>query len=84
MSTARFNGRHLSAIVTAVCIAIVLAPVAVVAASSTSGATSPQKVYITDPHNSSHRASVSSSGALSVGGTVNVGNLPSTQSVSGP
>jgi hypothetical protein len=63
--------------VAAVCVAIVLAPVSVLATSS------PSKVYITDPHHSSYRASVSPTGALSVGGTVNVGNLPATQNVSG-
>jgi hypothetical protein len=97
MSTARFNGHHMTAIVSAVCVAIVLAPVAVWA-SSAPRSTSSQKVYITDPHNQADKASVSSTGALSVGGdvkvlnlpavqsvsgTVNVGNLPATQSVSG-
>ena len=82
MLTARFNGRHMTAIVSAVCVAIILAPVAVLA-SSAPRSTAIQKVYVTDPHNSAHKASVSSTGALSVGGTVNVGNLPASQNVNG-
>lgn len=82
MSTARINGRHVTAIVSAVCVAIVLAPVAVLA-SSAPKAGGIERVYITDPHHSANRASVSSTGALSVRGTVDVGNLPPTQNVSG-
>jgi hypothetical protein len=69
MSTTRFNGRHVTAIVSAVCLAIVLAPVTVMATMSPRS-TGTVKVYVTDPHNATHRAAVSAAGALDVGGTV--------------
>ena len=78
----RLNGRHVTAIVSAICVAIVLAPVAVVAASTGSRSSTIQKVLVTDPIHA-YEARVSSTGALKVGGTVNVGNLPATQPVSG-
>ena len=82
MSTPKMNGLHVTAMVCAVCIAIVLAPVAVVAASG-ARTTTTERVYITDPHHSAYKAAVAASGALSVGGTVTVGNLPATQNVGG-
>ena len=78
----RLNGRHVTAIVSAICVAIVLAPMAVVAASTGSRSSTIQKVLVTDPIHA-YEARVSSTGALKVGGTVNVGNLPATQPVSG-
>jgi hypothetical protein len=78
----RLNGHHVTAIVSAICIAIVLAPVAVVAASTGSRSSTIEKVLVTDPMHA-YEARVSSTGALKVGGTVNVGNLPATQPVSG-
>src|SRR6516162_11811147 len=55
---------------------------AVVAASTGSRSSTIQKVLVTDPIHA-YEARVSSTGALKVGGTVNVGNLPATQNVSG-
>ena len=78
----RLNGRHVTAIVSAICIAIVLAPVAVVAASTGSRSSTIEKVLVTDPMHA-YEARVSSTGALKVGGTVTVKNLPATQNVSG-
>ena len=78
----RLNGRHVTAIVSAICIANVLAPVAVVAASTGSRSSSIEKVLVTDPTHA-YEARVSSTGALKVGGTVTVKNLPATQPVSG-
>ena len=78
----RLNGRHVTAIVSAICVAIVLAPVAVVAASTGSRSSTIEKVLVTDPMHA-YEARVSSTGALKVGGTVTVKNLPATQPVSG-
>jgi len=78
----RLNGRHVTAIVSAICVAIVLAPVAVVAASTGSRSSTIQKVLVTDPIHA-YGARVSSTGALQVGGAVTVKNLPATQPVSG-
>ena len=78
----RLNGRHVTAIVSAICIAIVLAPVAVVAASTGSRSSTIEKVLLTDPMHA-YEARVSSTGALKVGGNVTVGNLPATQNVGG-
>jgi hypothetical protein len=72
--TPRLNGRHITAIVMAVCIAVVLAPVSVLATSSAS------RVYITDPTNAAHRAHVSSAGALSVTATPGIPGSPSPNS----
>ena len=72
MSSLTYCGRHVAAIVGALCVAIVLAPVAVVAASSGVRTTTTARVYITDPHNPAHMAAVSSTGAISV----NVVGLP--------
>ena len=81
MANARINSRHVTAIVTAICAAIVLAPVAVLAGGSTPA---PIKVYVTDPHHSANRANVSPSGALSVGGTVDVGKVSGSVRVTPP
>ena len=78
----RLNGRHVTAIVSAICVAIVLAPVAVVAASTGSRSSTIEKVLLTDPMHA-YEARVSSTGALKVGGNVTVGNLPATQNVGG-
>ena len=64
MLSSRINGRHVTAIVCAVCAAIVLAPLSVLAT------TSPAKVFLTDKGTPSRTARVSAAGALSVTGNV--------------
>lgn len=94
MDRTRFSGRQLTVMVVAVCAAIMLAPVGVMAATGSG-------VNIIDPVTSANKARVSGNGtlliaprdvhtgataaidgsSLRVGGTVNVGNLPSSQVV---
>jgi len=73
MSTTRINGRHITAIVSAVCVAIILAPVVAQAGGPASRTT---KVKGT--------VKISNFPATqNVAGTVNVGNLPAVQHVDG-
>ncbi len=65
MTTSRITGRHVTAMVTAVCLAIVLAPVTGLATTS-----SGSRVVLTDPTDAAHRAHVSAAGALAVAGAV--------------
>lgn len=78
MKTPRLNGRHITAMVTAVCIAVVLAPVSVLATSSAS------RVYITDPSNAAYRAHVSAAGNLSVTAAPGLPGTPFTRLAVGP
>jgi hypothetical protein len=65
------NGRHITAIVVAVCIAVVLAPISVLATTNST------RVVITDPNNPARAAHVSAAGALAVAGEVtSVPGLP--------
>ena len=78
MKNSRLNGRHITAMVTAVCVAVVLAPVSVLA--TTSGA----RVFITDPGSAGYRAHVSAGGSLSVTPAPSLPGKPFTKSVSPP
>lgn len=73
MTTARINGRHATAIVAAVCVAIVLAPLVAQAGGPASRTTRVKGTVNVGNFPATQN----------VGGTVNVGNLPSTQHVDG-
>jgi hypothetical protein len=74
-SSRRLSGQQITAIVVALCVAVVAAPVGVMAATGS-------LVNISDPVTASHKARVDKTGALKVGGTVTA-NVPGTVKVAG-
>jgi hypothetical protein len=87
-TTRRLNGRHATAIVAAVCVAIILAPLAAQAGAPVSKVTSVKGTVDIGNFPATQKVAGSVNvgnlpATQNVGGTVNVGNLPATQNVGG-